>query len=723
MKRTWVWILGLIIVGGTVAAVGAPEFPITVSEIQVEGNIEIRAREILEVIEFHPGDRIAAEDLKTASQAIFDLGWFSEVIPEVDEEGIILFRVAENPVVEKVEITGNVNKEPFQIFGLTLFRARIMPSDKIRRILREHEVKKGKVLNNHSLEEGLQAVIDAYDKKGYTLIMVGKVVPGTLLQIEIIEGKVTENVITGLVSFPDEVVQGMIDLPLGECLKKVKIQQVLSRLNASVYFSGVEVTPQQGATPDSVRLVWTLTERMLIKEPIEIEGIDLEGITLFPEKIATASLKETPEGAIDNYQLLQSLEGLYDLYYRTGYVMVRFSVEGMKADRLYLRVEEGRIGEITLDGNDQTNDYVILKNLGLQEGDVLNRGRLAVAHQGLMSLGYFNSVDFAPEWVDGTVRLSVSIVENKKLGGINGSIAYSPESGGLVGKLDYTQKNLFGTGQDLSFSYSRGLVGEQSAVWNLGYSTVSFFRDFNRVGFDIYRKSEEKTIDEGKTHTFLTVGGRGSVSYPWADYTDLDLSYKHEAIRTGDDALWQPIDSVTIALRFDDVNNPRFPTAGSRRRLSLEQAGGFATGAEFSKVDLHWIRFSPVRLDLPFFASRDQVVAVRLALGWGEDLPLSQAYDFGGPTTIRGVEASPARRLFYTNMEYRLAVVEGFTAVLFFDGGVNLDRVNLTGTKASFGLEFGIEAAGMYVRLDMAWVLGPDMGLVPRFDFGFSPMF
>ena len=723
MKRALALILGLIVAGGIVTGARAADFPLTVAGIQVDGNAKIRTHEIRKAVPFHLGDEIIADDLKRASQAIFDLGWFSEVIPEVDEEGIILFHVVENPVVDKVEITGNVNKETIEILGLTLFRVRIMPSDRIRRILRDHGVKKGKVLNNHSLDEGLEAVIDTYDKKGYTLIMVGKVVPGEILQIEIIEGRVTDNVITGLNTVPTEVAQEMIDLPLKKCLKKVTIQQVLMRLKASVYFLNVEVAPQQGVMPDSIRLVWTLSERTLIDAPVEIERIDLAGITLFPAKIATASLKEVPQEPINNYQLLQILQGLYDLYYQTGYIMVRFSVEEVEAGLLHLKVEEGKIGEITLQGNDHTKGYVIIKNLGLKEGNILNRERLAVTYQGLMSLGYFKSVNIVPEWSDGAVRLSISIVENEKLGGINGSIAYSPKSGGLVGKLDYSQKNLLGTGQDLSFSYSRGLIVEQSAMWDIGYSTVSFFPDFNRVGFDLYRKSEEKTIDEEEPQTFLTVGGRGSVSYPWADYTNLDLSYKHETILRGDDPLWHPIDSVTIGLRFDDVNNPRFPTAGSRRALSLEKAGGFASGPDFSKLNLQWIHFSPVRANLPFIAERNQVLAIRLALGWGVDLPTSQAYNLGGPTTIRGVESSLVKQLCYTNVEYRLAVVEGLTATLFLDGGVDLDQVSLAGTKGSFGLEFGVEAAGMYVRLDMAWVLGEEMSPVPRFDFAFGPMF
>jgi outer membrane protein assembly factor BamA len=721
MRRKVVWVLLWILIVGL--AVTAADFPLTVSAIRIDGNVKIREGEIIDVVTFHSGDEITADDLKASSQAIFDLGWFSEVIPEVDAAGEVVFHVTENPVVKKVEITGNVNKEPFEVLGFTLFRAPIMPSDKIRRTLRDHGVKTGKVLNNKSLEEGLQAVIDAYEKKGYTLIMVGKVTPGETLSIEIIEGRVIANVVNGLETIPEEVAQEMIDLPEGGCLKKAAIQRVLARLKSSVFFTDVEIAPQQGAAPDEIRLLWTLAERKLIDQAIEIDGIDLEGVTLFPREIAEASLGEIPSGPIDNYGLLQVLKGLYDLYYRTGYVMVRFSVGPVEGGILPVRVEEGEIGEITLEGNEQTKDYVILKTLGVKEGDVLNRGRLAVAYQGLMALGYFKSVDIVPAWVDDRVSLAVSIAENKKLGGINGSIAYSPESGGLVGKLDYHQKNLWGTGQDISFSFSRGLIADKSAVWNLGYSTVAYFQDFNRVGIDLYRKSDEKTVAEDRTQTFLTIGGKGSVSYPWADYTDLNLSYKHEQVNTSEDPLWRPIDSVTIGFHYDDVNNPHFPTAGSRRTLSLEKAGGFAVGPDFSKLNLQWVHFSPVRLDLPFLAERDQVVATRLALGWGQHLPFSQAYDLGGPATIRGTDASPVQRFGYANIEYRLAVVEGLTGVLFFDSGVNLDRVNPEGVKTSFGVELGIEAAGMYVRLDMAWVLGPDLGWVPHFDFGFSPMF
>jgi len=155
-------------------SVAAANFPLIVSGISIDGNVKIKTSDIVKAIAFHAGDEITSDQLKAASQAVYDLGWFSDVIPEVDDTGMVTFKLTENPMVKKIEITGNVNTEPFSILGFTLFRARIMTSDKARSILRDNGVKTGKVLNNNSLKDGLQAVIDAYDKKGYALIMTGK---------------------------------------------------------------------------------------------------------------------------------------------------------------------------------------------------------------------------------------------------------------------------------------------------------------------------------------------------------------------------------------------------------------------------------------------------------------------------------------------------------------------------------------------------------------------
>ena len=242
----------------------AGDFPVTVTKIVVDGNISIKTTDILDLVAFNEGDEVTSQMLKEASQAIYDLGWFSDVIPDISDAGTLTFKVTENPVVENIEIAGNTNTEGFTLFGITFFRVPIMTTSKARSLLRENGVKTGKVLNNNSLTNGLQAIMDAYENKGYVLVSIGNVEAKNTLSIQIIEGRVTGNVVTGLSTVPESVALDMIDLPLGECLKASYIQQVMVRLQASVYFSGVDVRAQQGATADSVRLSWSLDERRLI---------------------------------------------------------------------------------------------------------------------------------------------------------------------------------------------------------------------------------------------------------------------------------------------------------------------------------------------------------------------------------------------------------------------------------------------------------------------------
>jgi len=696
----------------------AAEFPVKVTGLEVEGLVEIHEKDVLDVVGFKVGDEVTESDLKAASQAIYDLGWFSEVVPRVDG-GNVVFRVNENPVVRKIEIEGNVNKKSYEMFGIKLFELPIMSTYKIRRILRQDGVKRRKVLNRNSLESALKDVISEYNKRGYILVTVGEVTTGETLSIEFVEELIVGNRIEGLETVPPSVAEEMIDLPLGEPLQQRDLQRVLSRLRGSVYFSDVNVVPKPASQADSVVLTWKLTERHLVDQPVSIDKIELEGITRFPEEAAYAALGEIPSDPLDNYALLRILSDLYDLYYGSGYIMVRFSVLGVEGGVLRLGVEEGKIGRILVSGNTRTHGYVIRRNLGLRTGQILTRHDLQVAYQRLSSLRYFGSVNILPEWGDEGVRVSVVVTEKEHLGGMNGSLALDPSTGGIVGKLSIEEKNLWGTGQDVSLSYSRGLVDSEpkTSTWDLSYSTVAYFPGFDRVGFDLYRQLKE--TDDG---TYMTIGGSVSFDYPLADYTDLSISYKHEDERLMDVDQWTPTDSIGVSVAYDSVDDPYFPTAGDKRIISVEKAGGFAAGREYTKIDATWIHFGRIYSSL--LQGKEKVFGIRFKGGWSDgDLSSTSSYQLGGPTTVRGVEGRSIDRIFIANFEGRLELTEGLAIVAFFDAGLNLDSVCTGDAVASSGLEVGVNAGGVYFRLDFIWVIGPDMSWIPRFDVGFGPMF
>lgn len=721
---------GALLGGAFVTWGGDLAFPIQITQISIEGNDRVATRDVLEAISLKVGDTLNERaDLKPASQAIFDLGWFSEVLPEVTQDGGVSFHVAENPVVEKIEVTGNTNRRDYSLFGVKLFSTVIVPTATIRSVLREHGVKIGKILRTGDLQEALDAVIAKYNDRGYVLVMVGDVKVGPTLSIEIIEGHVAGNRVVGLSSVPMEVATALIDLPTNRPLRQSELQTVMARLRESVFFSNVTVAPAAGPTRDSVYLDWTLTERVILATPVAIRSIELEGVTLFPEAVAARSVGALPDGAADNYAVLRAVENLYNLYTHAGFLMVRFSPVNFEGDILRLRVDEGIVSEIAYDKNTQTQRRVLEKRLEIHVGRILTRNDLRVSQQGLNALGYFDDITINPEWGEGGVRVSVAVTDKKTLGGMNGSLAYEPSTGGIVGDLTVTQRNVLGSGQDISLSYKRGISRDgkpEATTWDLSYSTLVTRSQFDRVGLDLYRKSGEVTEDTEtgteETVNYLTLGGALSFSYPVADYADLIIGYRHDLERKEMDSDSSPVDSISFALQEDSADDVSFPMRGMRRSIVLEKAGGFAVGKEYTKLDLVWTRFLPVYDDL--FPGIDRAWAIRIKAGLGDSaLEGAQAYEFGGLTTIRGVESTTVQRMAIVNIEHRLRLTEGLVVTAFVDAGMNLDSIRLAGGAATTGFEFGITAAGIPVRLDVSWVLGEEASWMPRFDFGFGSMF
>lgn len=692
-----------------------------VERIVIEGNEHVSQDEIRKALPFKAGDSVTEEEIKAGSQKILELGYFQQVFPDYREldGGIeVSYMLVENPVVKKIEITGNEQYgEGIKILGFKIpFTSPILATDRIIEILNDHGVAEKKILNVKKLEEGLKAILAEYQQKGYALVRVGDVEPGETLKIELIEGKIERLEVAGLSSELEELAFDLIKIRLNEPVKIQDIQASLQRINSSIYFekSGPnDISFSSGSAPDRVILTWNLRERRLLEGPTAINEVAFSGASLYSAHQLAQALGPLPGGELDNFQLLQALQGVYDLYHRNGYTMMGLANGGVTGGTLSVLISEGTINEIKIEGNTRTKDYVIRRKLRVQPGDIFNEGALRDSYRNLQQLGYFEDIGISYEEPEpGKIDLILIFTEKKNLGSFNGGLTFA--GGGLVGKLSVSWKNMFGTGQDLSLGYDRTILGKAQANWHLDYTTTTFFPSYSFFKVSLYQKAES---DKEEAYTLNKEGIEVSLGYLLGSNNQLTLGQRYERYhKCYESEGCEPpgtTSSVTLGLSNDDRNDLEFPTEGGIRSISLEQAGAFTAGTRFTKLTFALIQHFPTL--------KEQNLAFRFYGGEGFSLPLQERFPLGGSATLRGVSPFRADKFFLVNAEYRAVLTEGAVGVIFADLGLG-EAMEL---QRSFGLELRAQLPAVGpVRLIFAWpVTEGGIFWQPKVDFAFGTMF
>lgn len=383
----------------------------------------------------------------------------------------------------------------------------------------------------------------------------------------------------------------------------------------------------------------------------------------------------------------------------------------------------GLLGLLGLTKTGRTQPQLILKELRLKPGEIVNQYRLGDSYRNLVALGYFKTVNFDFETPaagqPGDVNLLVQIAEQDKLGNLNGSLTFNKD--GLTGKLEVALKNLGGSGQDLALSFDRGLLGKAVVNWNLDYNAHSFFEDFSLVKLGLYNKNSQENTDTPATQHLLTqLGGEVSLGYPMGSGVELVLTLRHENFTKEFDE--KPVrveqgvtDTASVEANHDTRNNPAFPTAGGFQSLQIEQAGGFTVGPHFTKLQATLLQFLPT---LP-----DQTIAARLYGAFGFALPSQERFSLGGATTLRGFDAVSTSNMALFNLEYRISFQDAVSLALFTDIGTAAPW-ELKELKKSFGAEIRLTLPYIgLVRAGLVWPITERFDLRPHFEFGLGQIF
>ena len=224
----------------------APYLDQVLTKVEIAGNEEIPAEDILRVVVSKPGLPLTEAGINRDLQAIYDMGWFSDLYPtfQLVPEGVqVTYHVMENPNFDHLQITGNTK----------------LSTDKIREIV---NLRKGKMVNIREATRKLQFVEEQYKRDGYILARLTDVnlQPDGVLSVRINEGIVEDFKVKGNVKTKDKVILREIRLKKGEPFNSNLARRSLQRIQNLGFFEDVNMKLNPGREPNAVEMEITVKE-------------------------------------------------------------------------------------------------------------------------------------------------------------------------------------------------------------------------------------------------------------------------------------------------------------------------------------------------------------------------------------------------------------------------------------------------------------------------------
>ncbi len=272
--------------------------------------------------------------------------------------------------------------------------------------------------------------------------------------------KVVEVEIEGT-EFKDAVSLSMYTKP-GDEVSTEQVRSDLRRIYGLGYF--LDVTARRDAVPGGYKLVVIVKENPRLNE-VKITNDKLEAF----KKEEILKLFRDQVGQTANFNDIREIEQkILEMYRKKGYVLatVKFlrtrikdvdgliSMEGV----LEFQINEGIVEDIQVSGNKETKDYVILREITVDKGDIFNSEKFTQDLRRLYNTNFFESVNFVPRPGEKNPNHYIIVIEvkEKSTGQVNLGAGFNNRDG-LVGTFKILKDNLMGEGRRLGVDLQLGV--------------------------------------------------------------------------------------------------------------------------------------------------------------------------------------------------------------------------------------------------------------------------
>ena len=171
-------------------------------------------------------------------------------------------------------------------------------------------------------------------------------------------------------------IQKLITIKKGDRLNPYKLNRNIKNIKSLGSFKSVKSDVEK--KEKSATITFIVEEFPMIDE-INFQGLSIVSKNVLLEKLN--SKKETPYNLSFTRKDIQLIE---DYYHNEGYFQAKvYKVKNpnIESKKLTFYIAEGIIDEIFITGNIKTQDYVIIRELDIKPGDIINEKKLCIWKQ------------------------------------------------------------------------------------------------------------------------------------------------------------------------------------------------------------------------------------------------------------------------------------------------------------------------------------------------------
>ncbi|MDR2143470.1 MAG: outer membrane protein assembly factor BamA, partial [Treponema sp.] len=509
-------------------------------------------------------------------------------------EVIIQFKVVELPVISRITFVGN-------------------SVVKRRELMDAVSLKINDVANQMLIQADEEAVKNKYTEKGFPDASVRsstqKAKNDTVeLIFRITEGErtvVTDVFFEGNSVYSNSTLKGQLSMKpkaLGRdgSFQEAKLladRDAITRYYQDKGYLDAEVTDvvQELVKDEKGNNNMAITYRIYEGRTYTFNGISFEGNDIFSTEELQKLVRSKSGDLVNASRVEADLQRVADLYYENGYIFntinreeLRNPEEGTIAFKISI-VERGRahIENVIIRGNEKTKDFVILREMPLEAGDVFSKTKVMEGMRNLYNLQYFSTIipDTPPGSTDNLMDLVVTVEEQSTTElqfGLTFSGSSDPDDFPISGVLGLTDRNFLGYGSQLKGEL---MASPSNQSLSVQYSQ-RWFKDIPLSwGIDL-------TLSHASRFTAMNSGITGPLFYGDEDYAFPDGFDSYEdyyaSSKIPDDEFLMEYEQWYISLGLSSTYRWSTPVG------VLGTGGGVRTGLVNNSFDDLLRPFDPV---------------------------------------------------------------------------------------------------------------------------------